>query len=337
MTQLGKDRKAMVRVFLSLLMMTLGTGGVHAQVPILKPSPSLARKLAGEFVKVPAGRFRMGDVAGKAAAFPSQTSSALSELPVHTVGIKAFKVGKTEVTRGQFATFVQETNYLTDAERNAGGNQGCKILDASDNRPIYRPGRNWRDPLYAQKDDHPAVCLSWNDAQAFIEWLNKKTNGHFRLLSEAEWEYAARAGSEDEFPWGPDVNQSCSYANVADLTPWPNGIDWKQQDVILKRASRMIDCNDGYFKPSPVATYKPNKFGLFDMIGNVWEWVQDCSNATYEGAPSDGSAWTTGDCSERLFLGGSYDNGREQLRVSVRFKSDPTLRDVALGFRLAED
>jgi len=323
MTDARTRNQLFLSAFALLLTITLGSVVALAQQQVAKRDAAFTTRLTGEFVDIRAGSFRMGDVAGKGTP---------AELPVHTVKIKAFRIGKTEVTRGQFARFVQETDYKTDAERDAGGNQGCKILDLIEHKTMYRPGKNWRDPLYTQTDDHPVVCVSWNDAQAFIAWLNSKTGRHFRLLSEAEWEYAARAGSEDVFPWGSDPNQACTYGNVSDSTTLPNG-----KPQLAAGQTKTLDCKDGYFRPAPVASFKPNAFGVYDMIGNVWEWTQDCWNDTYSGAPADGSAWETGDCSQRIFLGGSYDNNATQLRVSVRFKSDPTLRDIALGFRLAED
>jgi len=285
--------------------------------------------LVGAMIDVPAGSFDMGDPAGTGRDLPVSKYSVSAERPTHHVTLPAFRIGKTEVTKGQFAAFVAATGYLTEAERNVGGKPGCKVLDVTAKHPGYREGMNWHHSVVEQANDVPVGCVSWNDAQAYTQWLSHETGRHFRLLSEAEWEYAARAGSSSTFPWGPDLDQACLYGNVADNTPWPKGSDghWERMPA---------NCTDGQFWPTSVAQYRPNAWGIYDMIGNVWEWTQDCWNPTYDGAPTNGSAWLSGDCSHRIFRGGSFDNGLPELRVPVRFDGEPELRDLALGFRIAE-
>ena len=271
----------------------------------------------GRMVEIAAGDYRMGDAIG---------DGQPDEKPVHSVHIRAFRIAGTTVTRAQFAAFVRDTGYRTDAERDAGGAQGCYTLDLSGGKWAYRAGYSWRDPGFVQADTHPIVCVSFDDAQAYIEWLNRKTQRHFRLPSEAEWEYAARAGSVAKYPWGMDADQGCRYANGADQTPWPDAGSF----------SKKMECKDGYFYTAPVASFQANDFGLFDMIGNVWQWTADCYHVTYEGAPGDGSAWTSGDCSRRVLRGGSWYDNPANLRVSYR-RNDTTNRNDNIGFRLAQD
>jgi formylglycine-generating enzyme required for sulfatase activity len=180
-----------------------------------------------------------------------------------------------------------------------------------------------------QSDDHPVVCVSWNDAQAFVSWLNQQSGQKFRLPSEAEWEYAARAGNVAKYPWGMDADQACRFANGGDQTPYPDnsGRAW----------ANPLNCKDGYFYTAPVGSFASSDFGLKDMIGNALEWTQDCENESYSGAPSDGSAWTSGNCDRRVVRGGSWAVGAASLRVSYRGRTGAANRHDNDGFRLAHD
>ena len=168
--------------------------------------------------------------------------------------------------------------------------------------------------------------VSWDDAQSFIAWLNARTGGNYRLPTEAEWEYAARAGSTMKYHFGNDVSQLCHYANHNDSSTF---LPWRNET-----------CSDGVIWIAEVGRYRPNAFGLYDMHGNVSEWVQDCWNDSYAGAPKDGSAWTSGNCSYRVIRGGSWDDAPRRLPSAFRFGGSRTSRadyfpDV--GFRLAHD
>lgn len=295
-----------------------------------EPDRSAARaamlaEFDGSMVELAGGSFTMGDVAG---------NGMPDEQPVHRVRVSPFELARHEVTRGQFARFVEATGYVTDAERDV-GEPGCYVLDLSTGNAGYRQGHSWRDPGLEQDDDHPVVCVSWNDATAFLDWLNRAAERPFRLPTEAEWEYAARAGSQSVYPWGTAPGDACRHANIADATPWPSppgggaspAGGWKSPD----------GCSDGFFFTSPVGSFEPNAFGLFDMIGNVWEWGLDCWSPDYENAPSTSQAWMSGDCSRRINRGGAWANTLEDFRVSNRYSNLESQRYVRLGFRLARD
>ena len=273
-----------------------------------------ARQLAGELVDIPGGTFRMGDMSGEGVD---------AERPVHSVTVPAFKLGKYEVTVGQFRRFVEATGHRTDAERNADGNAGC-YSNTSGDEWDWVSGRSWRNPGFSVGDDHPAVCVSWNDAQAFIEWLAAQTGKAFRLPTEAEWEYVARAGSTTKYHFGNSESQLCRYGNHADSS---TDISWRNET-----------CSDGVGKrTAAVGRYQPNSYGLNDMHGNVWEWGEDCWNGTYRGAPTDGRAWTSGDCSRRVVRGGAWDSAPPFLRSANRSGDPRSFRYGGIGFRLAQD
>ena len=167
----------------------------------------------------------------------------------------------------------------------------------------------------------PVVCVSWQDARAYVEWLSRQTDKTYRLLSEAEWEYVARAGSTTARYWG-EAGQ-CRYANGADSRTNFKG---------------RISCDDGYARTAPVGSYQANRFGLFDVLGNVWEWTQDCWNASYGGAPRDGRAWERGECSRRVLRGGSRDNSPRFLRSAYRLTRHTADHRLPFnGFRIARN
>ncbi len=160
------------------------------------------------------------------------------------------------------------------------------------------------------------MFINWDDAKAYAAWLSKKTGKTYRLLSEAEWEYAARAGSTTRFSFGNNETDLCRHGNVADRT--------------LKKIyenETVANCTDNYLHTAPVGVYAANRFGLHDMDGNVWEWVEDCWHDNYNGAPSNGSAWTTGNCSRRVLRGGSWVNDPSYLRSASRSWNDSGYRN----------
>ena len=275
-------------------------------------------------VVIPAGEFMMGSPA-------SEEGRDAVEGPVHRIRIaQPFALGRNEVTVAEFRRFAEEARYKTEVERNAevpyqgSMRQGCFAWEKSDGKWNWRAGRSWRTPEYEQSERHPAVCISWNDAQTFAKWLSQKTGKRYRLPTEAEWEYAARAGTASARYWGDDVNQACSYANVADLTMHKSSVQPAKHN-----------CDDGHLFAAPVGSFRPNHFGLYDMIGNVWEWTQDCRNGNYEGAPADGAAWLTGDCTRRSSRGGGWYDEPNRQRSANRGNANAGHRSINTGFRIA--
>ena len=268
-----------------------------------------------DMVLIPAGSFQMGIDHGEA-----------REKPAHTVTVAAFYLATTEVTKSQFAAFIQETAYRTDADNNAGGTKACYAYKGGSDFG-WQAGTGWNYPGFKQADNEPVVCVSANDVVAYIRWLNSKTGKKYRLPSEAEWEYAARAGSTNS-PWHFGSNEAglCVYANVID-----------RESAKVFQESKFADCADGATFTAAVGSYQPNGFGLYDMHGNVWEWTADCWNENYEGAPLDGSAWRSGDCEKQVLRGGSWIYNPRQLRVTYRNGGKMVFRGSSHGFRLARD
>ena len=225
-------------------------------------------------------------------------------------------MGVHEVTRDEYAAFVAATGR--------GSGDRCWAMN-DDDRWEWRNDASWRSPGYSQAGDHPVVCVNWEDAQAYVAWLSEETGEEYRLPSESEWEYAARAGTTTRWHWGNDPDDGCAYANGADGTAKRRFDGWT-----------VADCTDGVVWTSLVGAYRANAFGLHDMLGNVWEWVEDCWHDDYDGAPRDGSAWTRGgDCSRRGLRGGSWGNRPRDLRSAIRNWTGAENRYDDSGFRVA--
>jgi formylglycine-generating enzyme len=300
-----------------LLLALLAASGTHAQEQNDSRRPAAGTVLhdcteCPELVVIPPGNFSMGSPDSE----PGRNKDR--EGPVHSVTLsRAFAVGKYEVTKVQFARFVQETGFSSSG--------GCYVWNGE--KVEHDSAKSWRNPGYAQTDNDPVVCISWDDAKAYTQWLARKSGKAFRLLTEAEWEYAARAGGHSSRPWGDDPVQACRYANVADATA-KTGVPGFSELA-------MHACDDGHAYTAPVGSYQPNAFGLYDMIGNVWEWTEDCWNETYDGAPGDGSARTAGDCDLHVLRGGSWDVKPDIARSAYRSGDAVGLRDHDFGFRVA--
>jgi carboxyl-terminal processing protease len=271
-----------------------------------------------EMVTVPAGSFTMG-------AAPGEDAPYVHEEPQHPVTIrKAFAVGKYEVTIGEFRAFVQATGF--DA-----GNS-CFSDPTGSGSYTNASGINWQNPGFAgyrPSEQDPVVCVSWDAARAYAQWLSQKTGKPYRLLTEAEWEYAARGGTITLFPWGNDANAACTSANVADeavrRTP-----GWMPSYIT-------VDCNDAGAFTVPAGRYQPNAFGLYDMIGNANEWVADCYTAGYAGAPADGSAADVPNCQQRAVRGAGWTSIPFLSRSAARSFATPLMRVNVDGFRIARE
>lgn len=272
--------------------------------------------LCPKMVSIPGGSFNMGQSTIKFA--PSE------EWPVHSVTIPQFAMAQTEITRGQFAAFVRETNYPVQDQ--------CTIFWIGPSGNVIadnRSNHSWTTVGFTQDDHHPVVCVSWEDAQAYVQWLAKITGKPYRLPSEAEWEYAARGGTPTNQFWDATKLDSCGFANVRDTS-------FKPSAAKVYNPVKVFECDDGVVYTSPGGSFKPNQFGLFDMLGNVWEWVQDRWHDNYLGAPVDGSAWTTSNRDIRVFRGTSWVDALPiQALVTSRGRKMLGPRANILGFRVA--
>jgi formylglycine-generating enzyme required for sulfatase activity len=260
-----------------------------------------------EMLVIPAGRFRMGDVNGGGEG---------NEKPVHTVNIRyKFAIGKFEVTRGEFAAFIRESGHRMD--------DGCWYWNTAAKKAEIDKSKNWRNPGFRQTDRDPVVCVNWDDAKAYARWLGRDAGVRYRLLSEAEWEYMARAGSTSKYPFGDSENSLCEYGNAADRS---TGFYWHNKA-----------CSDGHGEQTaPGGSFKPNAFGVYDTIGNAWEWTEDCWHGTYSSAPMNGKAWTTGGtCGLRVLRGGSWGLQPRDVRSAFRYGLYSDYRGYDLGFRVA--
>ncbi len=268
-----------------------------------------------EMVVVPAGSVRMGSPA-------NEKDRKSDEGPQHVVSFgRPFAVGRFHVTVDQFAAFVAATGY--DAA------SSCRTLE--DGKYSETSGRSWRNPGFQQDGLHPAVCLRWNDAKAYVDWLAQTTGKGYRLLTEAEWEYAARGrtsvGSYPRYSFGNNEETLCRYGNGADQAAISAG--WRGGGWAIS------SCYDGYAYTAPVGSFKANSFDLHDMQGNAWQWTEDCYHDSYQGAPKNGSAWITDDCSRRVLRGGSWSSDPVDLRTGYRLKALTGFGNNDYGFRVA--
>ncbi|MFD2644989.1 formylglycine-generating enzyme family protein [Pseudomonas japonica] len=245
-----------------------------------------------EMVVLPAGTFTMGtpdDELGRQA----------DEGPLHPVTFaKPFAISRFQVTAGEWDAYVRES--------------AVKIADGD-----TRPGRECKasKPRYKQGPKQPAVCMSWYDAQAYAAWLSKKTGKHYRMVSEAQREYAARAGSSGPFPFPLDPDA----------------------EYEISRNANVYGPKDGYSYTSPAGSYPANAFGVHDMHGNVYEWVADCYHDSYVGAPGDGSAWTEASCENVSIRGNDWGEAPIFSRSGNRNNAGPEARGDWLGFRVARE
>lgn len=244
--------------------------------------------------------------------------SAADEVPSQRISVGGFSLGAFEVTKGEFAAFVRATNYNVE---------GPCVLQPEYGHWTESEGHDWKNLGFAQGSDHPAACVNWNDAKAYAQWLSKRTGKAYRLPSEAEWEYAARAGTSTQRYWGDQLSVSCKSANGVDIAA----------SRVFTWLYAHFPCDDGYVYTSPVGSFEPNRFGLHDMLGNVWEWTEDCYNNSIQGTPSDGSARLSGHCDQRVSRGGSWMDTPRVLRVSTRTNDEVNRRFNFKGFRVARD
>lgn len=271
-----------------------------------------------ELIVLPAGSFVLGTAPEH--QIPTEVPAELSPLEIRIP--RPFAMGRFEITRGEYAVFARETGrdkILVHCRTWVEERKGFRDLDIlwdAPNIPAQKTAR------------HPATCIDWHDASAYAEWLSAKTGHRYRLPSEAEWEYAAKAGSRTLRPWGNDANEGCAQVNANDrrtAASYPLG--WSG-----------VDCDDGFADVAPVGSLQANAFGLYDMLGNVWEWAEDCSTLDYIGRARDAQPWVwDGGCRRRIQRGGGWSTGPERSRPG--FHGDGQMDDRAdfAGFRVVRD
>ena len=295
----------------------------------LPTNPDLLTNSIGIKLKlIPAGEFMMGSNASRGdmetvGFVLSDAFDNSDEQPAHGVRItNPFYMGIHEVTRGQFAAFVKDTGYQTEAEKDGKGGWGSDALGWRDQKPEY----TWKDNGMPQTDSHPVINVSWNDAVEFIKWLSKKEGKQYRLPTEAEWEYCCRAGTGTHFSSG---------ASLASLKGFGNMLDASYEGKWAIDTVKRFPFDDGFVYTSPVGQFKANKFGMHDMHGNVWEWCSDWySKDYYATSPlTDPIGPSTG--SNRVGRGGSWGLLSEQCRSASRGYEVPSRGLDDLGFRLA--
>ena len=268
--------------FLALLIAAVAAVGCALLVGQLRPGTKFSDcDECPEMVVIPPGSFTMGD------------STFRQSHPEHLVTIGSrFAVSKDMITRAEYEEFLRETGYSADS--------------------------SWREAKFQQRGSLPAIYVNWQDAQAYVKWLSKKSKHRYRLLSEAEYEYAERSGAETAYWWGDDPSPICTYVTTS-------------------------ECN--YGGPTDVGSHRPNRFGLDDMTGNEFEWVQDCYHSSYDGAPDDGAVWAAGGCSCppaagkscRTMRGCAWFVDSAHMRAGYRNYSDSSNRSEVIGFRVARN
>ena len=292
---------------------------VHHRLNALRSHSSITRfrdcAECPEMVVIPSGSFTMGASQSEVDryAFPSGMA-----LPLHSVTItRQFALGEFLVTRKQYAMFVAETGH---------DEPGCFATPPDTPLLKFDVARSWRDPGFAQADDHPVVCVSWYDAIAYVSWLSKKTGQNYRMPTETEWEYAGRAGGVTGRYFGDAP--ICEFANVRD----------RSKRLHYSAGQFFNECDGGFSNTSPVGSFPPNGFGLYDVIGNVWEWVKDCWKFSYADAPSDGTSREEEPCMARVRRGASWNSTERYLyAVVTRAATPPELHRETDGFRIARD
>jgi formylglycine-generating enzyme required for sulfatase activity len=245
-----------------------------------------------EMVVIPAGSFMMG------------SERADNAKPIHRVTIaKLFAVGKYSVTRGEFAAFVNDSGYTMQA--------GCVAFKFVQGVLGATVGSNasWNSAGFDQSDRHPVVCVNWGDARSYVDWLSKKSGEAYRLLTEAEYEYSARAGTTTPYFWGEYIGRN--QANCSEC-----GSQWEKAGT------------------APVGSFAGNNFGLHDVHGNAATWVEDCYHPNYQDAPTDGSAWLLGNCTKRVYRGGSWIDKLSLLDAASRNDASPLVRFNTVGIRV---
>jgi formylglycine-generating enzyme len=306
-------------------------GGASARQATLGPAPGTLFQdcsVCPTMVMIPAGVFNMGSTNEEADRETAPNpAEKFRERPLHEVIIeKPFALAKYDVTRAEFSEFVHRTGYKGYAQ-----GAPCNVKASPEAHKWATPTHiDWRHPGIKQTGDDPVVCVGYGDAKAYTAWLAKTTNKHYRLPTEAEWEYAARAGTSSARYWGDTRDGACRYANVFD-----ESVAKHLYAGVPLKPDASFHCNDGYPGTSPAGAFPPNPFGVSDMLGNVWQWTEDCFHDNYVDAPTNGSAWLSGECKYYVMRGGSWDFDPYYVRAATRAGGVIDRRGNDLGFRVA--
>lgn len=305
-------------------------------------APKTADTLGLSFVRLPAGEFLMGSdesVDALARAYPglerSRFEGLSDEAPVHRVRItRAFEMARHEVTVGQFRAFLQRSGHVPESIADGTGGYG--------HNPAYDPatsargdafeGRlprySWQNPGFEQGDDHPVVNVTWNDAVALARWLSREEGRNYRLPTEAEWEYACRAGGRGRYQHGDDPAGLPRVGNTFDeqaAAHWPA---WRE---------RAVPGRDGHAFTAPVGSYAPNAFGVHDLHGNVWEWVSDWYGEDYYARPPTDDPQGPAEGNVKVRRGGSWHTWPLYTRCAFRNWNTVQTRYPLVGIRLVRD
>jgi len=276
-----------------------------------------------ELVPISAGSYMMGAAPGEEEREGVPPEHRGRSQPQRRVTIAyGFSLGKYEVTQAEFGAFVRATGHWTGSS--------CWTFRA-DGTYAEVQGLDWRNPGFPQTARDPVVCVNSDDVQAYVGWLKRTTGKNYRLPSEAEWEYAARAGSTSARYWGDSREGVCLYGNVADLTV-------ASRYNFQRKSEYFFPCSDSHVHTAPVGQFRPNAFDLHDMLGNVWEMTGDCWSQDLSGTPLDGryrEAVHAGDCSKRVARGGSWASVLWYARAATRVTGTVGVRSSSHGFRVA--
>lgn len=269
---------------------------------------------------IPTGNYMMGAPDGEAGSTDAQ-------IPQHQVTIEqGFALSQTDVTVGQFREFVRASGYKPDSVTNG----GASVYDESTGVMRDDSSATWESDYAGRSasDNLPVVNISWNDANAYVQWLSQRTGKKYRLPSESEFEYALRGGTATRYWWGKGTPNSKVENLTGSLDRSPSGRRWSHA---------FQGYSDGYWGPAPVMTFAPNPFGLYDIDGNVSEWMADCWHDNYIRAPSDGSAWVNPGCGLRVVRGGSWGSSPDQVNSAYRQGADASIRSGRVGFRILRE
>ncbi|NHZ34542.1 formylglycine-generating enzyme family protein [Massilia rubra] len=281
---------------------------------LLLANAAMAAPIEPQMVTIKAGEFVMG------------SARAANTQPAHSVTLKAFRIGKYEVSAAEFQRFVEATGYKAPR----------MCLQMASKRWFTSVPNEFVDAatLQSLSKFEPATCIGWNGAQAYVAWLAKETGKPYRLPSEAEWEYASRAGGTARYFFGNEETAACRYANLADRSA-EAAIRRDFDGLESREHVGVMPCDDKSGYASIVGMYEANAFGLHDTLGNIAEYVQDCEHESYAGAPADGSAWVDATCKARVVRGGSWH--WRGFHASHRGAMPVDFIGALEGFRVAQD